>query len=524
MFLAFQWLSPNFSRLRVWRSPPWPSLLRGPVLFGALILLVLGGPLGCRKPERPLEPRSITWAELRSVRLGVHLTPPGAAEREPYFRERLADGTRIRVASQGLAWLRRDAGATLLVRGPADLTLRANSVAIGSGRVFLDCPPDTTTELETPRGTLSLTEVRTSVDVLADGTVRAYVLSGEARAAGARARAGEALTLRASGAPEVTPVRAFNDWTGGLATTDRAAAPAPYGVGTVGARRPGDQGAPRFPLAIQRLAVHVTFEGDFAITEVDQTFFNPSSDSVEGMYGFRTPERATLERFGVDRDGVVVWGHVKERAAAAQQYQQNVYRGSTEDPALLEWDAPGVYKARLYPIGPGASRRVVVRYAEWLDRTGPAAERRLYVYPMAAEGAEASLPHIEELTVSFDLERAGAKEVRAGMTGVRAGSHCSCAGRISCRAPIWRSSYSTTGRKHSAATAPSTHRTWTCCHPATGTRRSKVPKRRQIICWCRCVARSQSALLRGSIWRWSSIPRPRPSPSRWPLRGLRRGR
>jgi len=386
-----------------------------------LAILLCIGPFGCRKAERPLEPRSVTWAELRTVRSGVHVQPPGESERLPYRRERLADGARLRIENEGLAWLRRDGGATLLVRGPAALTLRAKSVEIASGRLFLDSPADTSTELETPRGTLSLTEVRTSVDVLPDGTVRAYVLSGEARSAGARARAGEALVLRANQPPEVSPVRAFTDWTGGLATTDRAAAPAPYGVGTVGARRPGDQGAPRFPLAIQRLAVHVTLDGDFAITEVDQTFFNPSSDTVEGMYGFRTPERATLERFGVDRDGVVVWGRVKERAAAAAQYQANVYQGSSEDPALLEWDAPGVYKARLYPIGPGAARRVVVRYAEWLGRTGPAAERRLYVYPMAAEGAEASLPHIEELTVAFDLSHAGAKEVRSGMTGVREG-------------------------------------------------------------------------------------------------------
>jgi len=386
-----------------------------------LTILMCLAPLGCRKAERPLEPRSVTWAELRTVRSGVHVQPPGERERLPYLRERLADGARLRIEDEGLAWLRRDAGATLLVRGPAALTLRAKSVEIASGRLFLDSPADTSTELETPRGTLSLTEVRTSIDVLPDGTVRAYVLSGEARSAGARARAGEALVLRPSQPPEVSPVRAFADWTGGLATTDRAAAPAPYGVGTVGARRPGEQGAPRFPLAIQRLAVHVTLDGDFAITEVDQTFFNPSSDTVEGMYGFRTPERATLERFGVDRDGVVVWGRVKERVAAAAQYQENVYQGSSEDPALLEWDAPGVYKARLYPIGPGAARRVVVRYAEWLGRTGPAAERRLYVYPMAAEGAEASLPHIEELTVAFDLSHAGAKEVRSGMTGVREG-------------------------------------------------------------------------------------------------------
>src|SRR5450755_951809 len=179
--------------LRVWGSRKWAPLL---------ITVVFLGPLGCRKAERPLEPRSITWAELRTVRRGVHLTPPGESEREPYFRERLADGTRLRIDDEGLAWLRRDAGATLLVRGPAVLTLRAKSVEVSSGRLFLDSPADTSTELETPRGTLSLTRVRTSVDVLTDGTVRAYVLSGEARIRDARARAGEALVLRASGVPE----------------------------------------------------------------------------------------------------------------------------------------------------------------------------------------------------------------------------------------------------------------------------------------------------------------------------------
>ena len=118
---------------------------------------------------------------------------------------------------------------------------------------------------------------------------------------------------------------------------------------------------------------------------------------------------------------MLVWGRVKEKAAAALQYQSNVYAGSTEDPALLEWDAPGVYQARLYPIAPGGSRRVVTRYAEWLPRQGDKGERRLYVYPMAADGAEASLPRIEELRVAIDLTASGATDVRTGMRGVTEG-------------------------------------------------------------------------------------------------------
>ena len=71
---------------------------------------------------------------------------------------------------------------------------------------------------------------------------------------------------------------------------------------------------------------------------------------------------------------------------------------------------------------PGASRRVVTRYAEWLTRQGPHGERRLYVYPMAAEGARGSLPRIEELNVTIDLARAGATRVRAGLGAEREGT------------------------------------------------------------------------------------------------------
>ncbi|MCK6588764.1 MAG: AgmX/PglI C-terminal domain-containing protein, partial [Polyangiaceae bacterium] len=406
----------------------YPNVSLALTLLAALLLPLLAA--GCSGGgDRRLLPRSQTWAELRTVRRAVTVTPPGEASRDPYPRERLVDGEGVEVANEGLAWIRRDGGATLLVRGPAKLVVRSDSVELSEGRVFIDTPSAETTEIETPSGPLHHAHVRASIDVKPNNgspVTEAYVLAGEVRTDGAaHAKAGERLLI--TGKPgsqkaEIAPALAWDDWTGGLATTDRTAAPAPFGVGTVGARTPGEQGTPRFSLAIQRLDVRVTIDREFAVTEVDQVFFNPSSDVVEGVYRFRTPERATLHRFGVDRGGVIVWGRVKEKQAAAAQYQSNVYQGSTEDPALLEWDAPGVYKARLYPIGPGEARRVVVRYAEWLGRTGKKGERRLYVYPMAAEGTASSLPHIEELFVTFDLGLAGAKEVRAGMAGVQEGN------------------------------------------------------------------------------------------------------
>jgi Ca-activated chloride channel family protein len=389
----------------------------------ALAVAVTWVASGCSRGAAPLVVSAgQTFAELRAVKGDVTVLASGEAPRVPYPRERLAEGTTVTLADGGLAWLRRDTGAVLLVDGPARLVARDAAIEVTRGRAFVDTSGGPPARLETPRGPIELSDARASVEVATDGTASAYVLRGSARAGGAdRAGAGELLVLRPQGAPTHAPAVAWDDWTGGLATADSEAEPAPFGVGTVGARPAGDRGKPRFSLVVQRLEVRVTIDRDFAQTEVDETFVNPTSSVVEGIFSFRTPPGAVLQRFGVDRNGDLVWGRVKESAAAVAQYESNVYAGSTEDPALLTWAAPGTYAARLYPINPGAQRRVVTRYTEWLPREGPRGDRRLYVYPMAAEGARASLPRIEELTVTLDLARAGALRVRSGMGGVRDG-------------------------------------------------------------------------------------------------------
>ncbi len=374
---------------------------------------------GSGPPAEKLEPRSETTTELRAIRRGVTVTHPGAEKRAPYTRERLGVGATIDIEAGGLAWVRRDAGTTLLVHGPGSLKVEADGLRLVEGRAFAEAPEGVTESIVVPEGPLVLSAVRASLEVHG-GKTNAYVLDGEVRGGGTVARAGERLDF-GGGKGTVSPALAWEDWTGGLATTDPASAPAPFGVGTVGARMPGASGAPRSPLTIQRLDVRVRVEGDFAVTEVDQTFFNPLSDTVEGIYKVRVPEGALLERFGVDRDGGILYGYVKEKKQAEAQYQAHVYEGSTEDPALLAWSAPGVYEARLYPIGPGATRRVVVRYTEWLPRSGAKGDRRLYFYPMAAEGTEASAPHVDDLSIEIDLSKAGAKEIRSGMGAVRVG-------------------------------------------------------------------------------------------------------
>jgi len=383
------------------------------VLFLTLSVWWLGA---CHEAKKPLPDRSTTTAELRVVRRGLSVEHPGEKPRAPYPRERLGEDAVVVIEEGGLGWLRRDGGTTLLVRGPAKLRVGTDALRLDEGRAFAETPEGRPEQLETPAGRLVLSAVRASVDVSRERT-EVYVLEGELRRGELVARAGERLVVQGDEG-KVSPELAWEDWTGGLATTDRQSEPAPFGVGTVGARRPGSVDAHE-PLGVRRLDVRVSIQGDLATTEIDQEFFNPHSETVEGQYRFRVPEGALLERFGVDRDGGVLFGYVKEKQAAAAQYAANVARG--EDPAILAWRAPGEYEAKLFPIAPGATRRVVVRYTEWLSRTGARGERRLYVYPMAFEGNEASAPHVEDYSIEIDLGEAGAKEVRAGMDAVRSG-------------------------------------------------------------------------------------------------------
>jgi Ca-activated chloride channel family protein len=402
---------------------------RSLVLVG--LSLTFFGSAACRARDTPVpasrpkaeSAQDQTFAELRTIKGALTVRVKGEAARPPYRRERLVEGEVVELPAGALAWMRRDGGATWLVAGPASLTVHADDVELSAGRAFIDSELGAPVQVSTARGKIELSDARASLELQAGGVASVYVLRGSARAAlGGRVGAGEIMTLRPDGSSTRAPVVSWDDWTGGLATADPVAEPAPFGIGTVGARKPSDQGKPRFSLVVQRLDVKVTVEQDFAITEVDETFVNPSSDTVEGIFSFRTPPGAVLSRFGVDRQGELTWGRVKELKSAVQQYESNVYEGSEEDPALLQWSGLGLYNARLYPIRAGTTRRVVTRYSEWLPREGPNGERRLYVYPMAAEGARASLPRIEELRFTLELGGARASRVRAGMAGKRDGN------------------------------------------------------------------------------------------------------
>ena len=347
----------------------------------------------------------------------------GGARAAPTVRIGAGAAGAMAVPAGALARLVLDTGQRLVLGSGALLSLDDeaeddSTLKLTGGRVFAEVPLGAPLSLATPKGTVRTNDGSLSLEVAADGSARVYVVRGEAAyTVGAQrgvVRAGEELTLSAA-APRVSAETLWTDWTGGLARPGPEVGDAPAGMGQLEARVPDELGTARWPLVIRRLDVRVTVQDDLAITEVDQEFFNPASETVEGLYRIRVPEGAVLSRFAVDRGGRLVDGYVREKETARAAYQAQVYRGSTDDPALLEWDAPDSYRARIYPIAAGETRRIVTRYAEWLSRPAPGAPR-LYRYPMGSTGPLARVPHVQELGLTVDVSGAGKNvRVRAGL-------------------------------------------------------------------------------------------------------------
>ncbi len=137
---------------------------------------------------------------------------------------------------------------------------------------------------------------------------------------------------------------------------------------------------PLFPLEVTRHQVEVTIREGVATTTVDQEFYNPNPARLEGTYLFPLPPGAAIRRFSMWINGAETPAELLDAAKARAIYEDIVRR--LRDPALLEYDGRGVFRARIFPIEPRETKRVKISYSEILNRDN---RTREYLYPLATE-------------------------------------------------------------------------------------------------------------------------------------------
>ena len=158
-----------------------------------------------------------------------------------------------------------------------------------------------------------------------------------------------------------------------------------------------------FPLEVIYHHVEVEIEGRFAITEIDQKFYNPTNSRIEGFYLFPVPEGAVFEEFSLELGGVEMEAELLDAEEARRIYEDIVRQA--RDPALLEYVGRELYKLRVFPIEPKSELPMRIVYREALPEENLTIE---YVYPLNTE--KFSAKPLENVSVVVEIEREGGVE------------------------------------------------------------------------------------------------------------------
>jgi Ca-activated chloride channel family protein len=116
--------------------------------------------------------------------------------------------------------------------------------------------------------------------------------------------------------------------------------------------------------------VRVSLEGRVLRYEVTERWTNHGRGIGEADYVLPLPRNAAFEDLALEIDGEMVTGEALDANRARSVYEEIVRR--KRDPALVEWMGMGLFRTRIFPIQPGETRTVVVRFRAVADREGDA--------------------------------------------------------------------------------------------------------------------------------------------------------
>ncbi len=133
-----------------------------------------------------------------------------------------------------------------------------------------------------------------------------------------------------------------------------------------------------------------------AEVQVSQTFHNPGSVQIEAEFLFPMPEEGAVQDFVLMVDGRELPGRLLPKDEARRIYEEIVRR--KRDPALLEYMGRGIYRTSVFPIPPGANRKVTMRYTQLCRRERDVVE---FSYPMSTQKFTAK--PIQRLSIDLNI-------------------------------------------------------------------------------------------------------------------------
>src|SRR4026207_1194923 len=137
---------------------------------------------------------------------------------------------------------------------------------------------------------------------------------------------------------------------------------------------------PFAPLEVTSHQVNVKIDGQVATTSIDQEFYNPNDQRLEGFYMFPVPKGAHIDKFSMEIGGKSVDAELLPADKARRIYEDIVRK--MRDPALLEYAGRDLFKVRIFPIEPRSRKPIKISYTELLRSD---AGTVTYSYPLSTE-------------------------------------------------------------------------------------------------------------------------------------------
>src|SRR5881396_2272317 len=151
------------------------------------------------------------------------------------------------------------------------------------------------------------------------------------------------------------------------------------------------------PLEVTRHQASVRINDQLAATSIEQEFYNPNDQRIEGTFLFPVPKGAQIKKFTMEIDGKPVEAELMSADKARGIYEDIVRK--SRDPALLEYAGQDVFKVRIFPIEPRAKKRVSLSYSQLLKSDSGLVG---YTYPLNTE--KFSAKPIPDLSLKIEVE------------------------------------------------------------------------------------------------------------------------
>src|ERR1041385_3783958 len=119
---------------------------------------------------------------------------------------------------------------------------------------------------------------------------------------------------------------------------------------------------PLAPLEISSESIDAKIKDQIATVTIDQEFYNPNPQQLEGTFLFPLPKGSQLDKLKMKIGAKMVEADLLSADKARHIYEDIVRRA--KDPALLEFEGRDCLKVRVFPIEPNSRKKVHLTYTQ----------------------------------------------------------------------------------------------------------------------------------------------------------------